>query len=504
MILRRYKTAKFATHLILLFLNCLAIATFCQQKPNIVYILADDLGYGDLSSLNENSKLQTIHMDMLANQGMKFTDAHSNSAVCSPTRYGILTGRYAWRTRLQSGVLWSYDKPLIPAERITVASLLKKNGYKTACIGKWHLGLDWQTDKTGNIDFSGSVKNGPIVNGFDYFFGISASLDIPPYVYIENDKVTAKTIDTIAETKGKGFWRKGPVGNDFKHAEVLPTFTEKAVNYIRQQSVLNQPFFLYLALPSPHTPILPSKEYQGKSGTNEYGDFVLMTDDMVGRILKEVKDAGIENNTLIIFTSDNGCSPSANFEELKKSGHNPGYIFRGTKADIFDGGHRVPFLVKWPGKIAPGSVCNSTICLTDLIATCAAIVNENLPDNAGEDSYSLLPLLFEKNKNNYLRSSTIHHSIEGNFAIREGKWKLEFCSGSGGWSYPTKKDLEKMNVAKMQLYDLETDISETKNLVDKYPDVVERLTRDMKKIISDGRSREGKIQKNDMEIILFK
>lgn len=475
-----------------------------NSRPNIIYILADDLGYGDVSSFNENSKLKTPNIDALAKEGMRFTDAHSNSAVCSPTRYGILTGRYAWRTSLQNGVLWSYDTPLIKKERMTVASLLKGNGYQTACIGKWHLGLDWGKDPAGNVDYKLPVANGPVTIGFDYFYGITASLDIPPYVYIENDRVTAAAIDTIEGTTGKGFWRKGPVGNDFRHEAVLPVLTDKTVTYIREHAKSTAPFFLYYAMPAPHTPILPGKEFSGKSSTNAYGDFVLMVDIVVGKIRKAVQEAGIENNTIIIFTSDNGCSPSADFKELKAFGHLPGYIFRGAKADIYEGGHRVPFVVKWPRKVAAGSICNTTICLTDLMATCASIVKEPLPGNAGEDSYSLLPLLLKNKPEKYLRTSTVHHSIDGNFAIRQDQWKLIFCAGSGGWSYPTKSETVKQHLTSFQLYNLETDIAETNNLIDQYPEITKRLTSQMEKIISEGRSTTGKKQHNDVRVILNK
>lgn len=477
---------------------------YAQNKnPNIIYILADDLGYGDVSSFNKESKIKTLNIDRLASQGMIFTDAHSGSAVCSPTRYGILTGRYAWRSSLQNGVLWSYDKPLIAPERLSVASLLKNNRYNTACIGKWHLGLDWQKNTAGEYDLSSEVK-GPGIIGFDYSFIISASLDIPPYVYIENGKVTATSFDTIGETNGKGFWRKGVIGNDFKHDQVLEKFTAKAINYIKEKSVSKDPFFLYLAFSSPHTPILPTHNYLGTSRTNEYSDFVLMTDDMVGKVLKSVKESGIEENTLIIFTSDNGCSPAADFKELAVYGHNPSYKFRGTKADIFEGGHRIPFIIKWSGKIKENTVSNTTICLTDFMATCASIVNKQLPDNAAEDSYNILPLFLGNFKGSYLRTSTIHHSIDGNFAIRKGKWKLNFCAGSGGWSYPTKKDLVSLKFPEIQLYNLETDIGETKNLSGKYPDIVKKLTSEMKKSISRGRSTLGKSQKNDVEVLLIK
>ncbi len=470
--------------------------------PNIVYILADDLGYGDLSCLNDSSKIKTPNIDRMAHQGIRFVDAHSNSAVCTPTRYGILTGRYAWRSRLKSGVTWSYDDHLIDPERTTVASLLKRHGYHTACIGKWHLGLDWRKNSTGVVDFKQPIKNGPNIYGFDYFFGITASLDIPPYFYIENDRITATSIDTIAGTQGKMFWRKGPIGNDFKHIEVLPKLTEKAVSFITEQSKTDKPFFLYFPLPAPHTPILPTEEFQGKSHTNEYGDFVLMVDDVVRQIEQALVENGVAENTLIIFTSDNGCSPMADYEELAAVGHDPSYVFRGHKADIFEGGHRIPFIVKWPGKIDVGSSSDEIICSTDLLATSAAIVGDTLKDNEGEDSYNILPLLLSEKTDHPIRKAVVHHSINGSFSIRKGKWKLEFCPGSGGWSYPTPSEARELDLYPIQLYDLENDIAEANNVAEDNPEVVKDLTALIRKYIDEGRSTPGAPQQNEGEIIL--
>lgn len=491
---------------ILFFITIFTITNlYAQQKsPNIIYILADDLGYGDISAFNEQSKIKTKHIDALATNGMRFTDAHTNSSVCSPTRYGILTGRYAWRTHLQSGVLWSYDKPLIDNKRATVASILKQKGYNTACIGKWHLGLGWQKDGSGKVDFAKPLTEGPNTIGFDYFYGITASLDIPPYFYIKNDKITATKIDSIPGTKGKAFWREGPIGDDFKHEEVLPHLTQKAVEYVQEQAKKTQPFFLYFPLPSPHTPILPSKEYLGKSGTNEYGDFVLMTDDMVGRVLDAVKNAGIEDNTIIIFTSDNGVSPAADLQELQAAGHQPSYVFRGAKADIYEGGHRVPFVVKWPKKVKAGTTSSATICLTDFMATAAQLTNYSLKDNEGEDSFSMLPLLLQNGE--FKRTSIVHHSIDGNFAIREGKWKLAFAHGSGGWSEPTEKNAKEMNMPPVQLFDMEKDISEKNSITSGAPafTVLQKLTKDLENIINNGRSTPGKKQANDVAVKLNK
>lgn len=477
--------------------SCSTGLTNKEQSPNIIYILADDMGYGDLSCLNPESKIKTVNLDRMAQQGMVFTDAHSNSAVCTPTRYGILTGRYAWRSKLKQGVSWSYDEHLIAPERMTVASLLKKNGYATACIGKWHLGLDWAKDSSGTPDFLQPIKNGPNVNGFDYFYGITASLDIPPYFYIENDRITTTEIDTIAGTSGKGFWREGPIGADFKHEDVLPNFTRKALDYISEQAKGEKPFFLYFPLPAPHTPILPTAEWKGKSGLTEYGDFCLMVDDVVGQIMKCLDENEISENTLVVFTSDNGCSLAADIKELQSLGHHPSYIYRGAKADIYEGGHRVPFLMKWPKSIKAGKISNETVCLTDLLATAAAIVNDTLPSNAGEDSYNMLPLMTDEAFVGPLREATVHHSIEGYFSIRKGKWKMEFCAGSGGWSYPTPKQVIEEGLTGFQLYDLEADPSETTNVLEQHPEIVKELTALMAKYVEDGRSTSGEPQPND-------
>ena len=474
-----------------------------EKKPNIIYILADDLGYGDVSIFNKESKINTSNIDRLARSGMRFTDAHSGSAVCTPTRYGIMTGRYAWRSKLTSGVTWSYDSALIEPSRKTIALLLKQEGYSTACIGKWHLGLNWQKGNKGNIDLFQSIKRGPTTMGFDYFYGITASLDIPPYVYILNDRITATSIDTIQATTGKGFWRKGPIGNDFKHEEVMSAFIDSSINFIRQQAKINHPFFLYLPLAAPHTPILPTSAYLGKSNTNEYGDFVLMVDDMIGKIMGEVKKAGIEENTMIVFTSDNGCSPQANFKELENVGHHPSYVYRGAKADIYEGGHRVPFIVKWPSVIKPNGVSDKTISLTDFFATINDLFNQTIEDNSGEDSYSILPLL-TGNVKNHKRTDVVNHSIEGNFAIRKGKWKLEFCPGSGGWSYPTPSETKSLSLPVIQLYNLKRDSSEQHNVYAKHPGIVKKLTTLMESQIDNGRSTPGSHQQNAVQVKLMK
>lgn len=480
------------------------------KLPNIIYVLADDLGYGDVGAFNPEGKIKTPNLDQLANDGIKFTDAHTSSAVCTPTRYGILTGRYNWRSPIKSGVITGVSKALIPNDRTTVASLLKKNGYETAFIGKWHLGWDWalkQGDSVGgtgwnaddydNIDFSKPIKNGPKELGFGYSYGHSGSLDMAPYVYVENGMPTAVP-DTVTVDKGKyTWWREGPTGPDFKHNNVTPNFFRKSFAYIQEKTKEEKPFFLYLALPSPHTPILPTGSWKGKSGINPYADFIMEIDDYMGQMQKMVEEVGISENTIIVFTSDNGCSPQADFKILEEKSHDPSYIYRGHKADILEGGHRVPFIVKWPKTIKPNSISDKTICTTDLLATLADLTNTKLKDNEGEDSFSMLPLFTNATADNYLRKETVHHSINGSFAIRKGKWKMIFCPGSGGWSDPKPNSEIIKTLPKYQLYDLEKDPGEKNNLYPENAEIADKLEKLMVETIKYGRSTKGKNQQND-------
>ncbi len=458
------------------------------------------MGYGDLSCFNASSKIRTDHLDRMAGEGMIFEDAHATSAVCTPSRYGILTGRYNWRSRLKLSVLSGWDSHLIEPDRMTVAALLKKHGYHTAMIGKWHLGWDWATTndepaQEENVDFSKPVANGPDCYGFDYSYGHCGSLDMAPYVYVENGKITAQP-DRVTENTDKfSWWRKGPTGSDFQHEDVLPNFTRRSVKYIEERAATGDPFFLYFPLPAPHTPILPTAEFRGKSGTNLYGDFCLMVDDVVGQIMDALKRCGIAENTILIFTSDNGCSPEADFEQLAKLGHQPSYVFRGHKADIYEGGHRIPLIVRWPKEIASGVASKETVCLSDFMATCADIVGAELPDNAGEDSVSNLLVWQGGALDKSLREATIHHSVDGSFSIRKGKWKLEMCAGSGGWSYPRPGEACD-GLPPIQLYDLEADISETQNVYDDNPEVVEALKALLTQYVTNGRSTPGKKQNN--------
>lgn len=439
-----------------------------QALPNIVYVLADDLGWGDLGCYNPASAIPTPHADRLAREGMRFTDMHSPSSVCTPTRYGILTGRYAWRTRLERGVLWGYSPNLIEPGRMTVASLLRSRGYSTAAIGKWHLGLG-DAERT---DYTRPLRPSPVDHGFDYFFGIPASLDMDPYLYVENDRaVELPTAHTEGRNEPRGvFWRPGAIAPSFRLEEVLPTLTRKAVGFIRD-GARRQPFFLYYALTAPHTPWLPSEPFRGKSRAGDYGDFVAQVDDALGQVMQALEETGAARNTLLIFTSDNGAHWTP--EDKARFDHRANAAWRGMKADIWEAGHRVPFLARWPGRIRAGTASDQLGCLTDLVATAADIVGVELPPNAGEDSYSLLPALLGR-RNGGRRRAVVLHSNEGIFAIREGPWKLVLGLGSGGFSEP--KRLEPApGQPRGQLYHLARDPGETENLYAKHPEVVARL-----------------------------
>ncbi len=502
-----------------------------DTAPNFVFILCDDLGYGDVQCLNPNGKIRTPNFDAIARRGMTFTDAHSSSSVCTPTRYGILTGRYNWRSQLQSGVTGGLSPRLIEQDRETVASLLKKRGYFTACVGKWHLGMDWvvlpgkdvnelsieREDQVNNVDYTQPTTNGPNSVGFDEYFGISASLDMVPYVFIEDDHVVANPTETMKLVMNAGerktFSREGPGTPGFRGEDVLPTLTKHAVEIIKRRAeAANQgePFFLYLPLASPHTPILPSESWQGASGISAYADFVMETDDAIGQVVKTLEDSGIAENTLLIVTSDNGCSPSANYPQLAEHGHNPSHHFRGHKADIFDGGHRVPYLAQWPAVIQPGSRYDHLVGLWDFMATAAELSGGSLADNAGEDSVSLVPVL-RGATTEPVRDHLIHHSINGSFAIRQGKWKLELCHDSGGWSNPrpanprAKKAATKSSeLLPLQLYDLSRDIGEQHNVIEQHPEIVSQLVALIEKDVHNGRSTPGTPQKNTVDPDLWK
>ncbi|GAB5558989.1 MAG: arylsulfatase [Synoicihabitans sp.] len=487
----------------------LGLSAVCwSSPPNIVYILADDMGYGDVQCLNpERGLIATPHMDKLAVEGMVFTDAHSSSAVCTPTRYGVLTGRYNWRTRLQTFVLWGYSPALISQDRLTVADFLREQGYNTAAIGKWHLGMDLPTvdgkpaEKNGNnVDWRRPITDSPIHHGFDYFYGITASLDMPPYIYVENDRFVGEG------TVQKNFWknRDGWAQEDFEAVDVLPEIGRKTVQYIQQQDA-ETPFFIYVPLTSPHSPISVGPEWQGRSPLGEYGDFMMQTDHVIGEIAAAIDAAGLAENTLIVVTSDNGASATpSNAPALEAQGHHSSAQYRGYKSDAWEGGHRVPFIVRWPKVIAAGSESDQTICLTDLMATCADILDATYPVTEGVDSVSFLPALNGQPIES-ARKGIVHHSISGHFAYRQGKWKLVLAKGSGGWTTPRERDLTKQTVPIAQLYDMESDPTETTNLYESHPEVAARLLKALESDVARGRSTAGPVVENDVaEIKLWK
>ncbi len=463
-----------------------------KKAPNIVILLADDMGIGDLACYNKDSKIPTPNMNRLAAQGLRFTDAHTPAAVCSPTRYGLLTGRYCWRSRLKSGVLQGYSPALIEPGRLTLAALLKRHGYVTACVGKWHLGLG----KAAPTDYKGKLIPGPGTAGFDYFFGIPASLDMPPYLFVENDRpVEAPTAQIegseMRRKGGGGFWRGGAIAPGFRHADVLPKITEKAVGFIEKQAQAapGRPFFLYFALTAPHTPWLPTEKYRGKSKAGYYGDFTAQVDASVGAVLDALDRLKLADDTLVILTSDNGAHWTP--EDIRIWGHLANWFLRGQKADIWEGGHRVPFIARWPGRIRPGGTSDQTVCLTDLLATCAAVVGAKLPPDAGEDSYSLLPVLLGEHKGGAVREATVHHSGSGLFALRQGDWVFIDGLGSGGFSAP-RTEKAAPGGPTGQLYNLRTDPSQRNNVFLQNSDVVKRLRALLRRYREQGHSRPAR------------
>lgn len=446
-------------------------------KPNVVYILADDLGYGDVNVLNPKSSIPTPNMDRLAAEGMTFSDAHSGSAVCTPTRYGVLTGRYCWRSRLKRGVLNGYSKHLIEPDRVTVADVFKQAGYATACIGKWHLGMDMPARPKGHQYVGGEepIENGPLTLGFDSFYGVSASLDMPPYVFVEDEHFEAMTTTNFP---GKGFpaySRGGKMAPGFRHEDGLDILTKKATDYIKAQK--GKPFFLYFPLTAPHKPVLPHPRFSGKTALGPYGDFIMQVDWTVGQILDTLDELGLAENTLVILTSDNASFmyraadgsedhvANERNQSYRPDHHAPNHIFRGTKADVWEGGHRIPFLVRWPTVVKPGSESAQTICLTDFFAAAAEMTKRDV-DRAveGEDSFSFLPLL--SGKGAYSREPVINHSINGMFAIRSEEWKLVLGNGSGGRQQPVGKRFK----GPYQLYNLKADPTEQTDVAAAFPE----------------------------------
>jgi arylsulfatase A len=481
-----------------------SIDTAASKHPNVIVVMADDLGIGDVSPTNPECKIKTPNLQSMADEGLVFSDAHTPSSVCTPTRYGLLTGRYNWRSRLARGVLSGTSKHLIPADRPTLGHLMRKAGYHTSMIGKWHLGWDWNKPDGKNIDFTKPVLNGPDINGFDQYYAHCGSLDMPPYVWVDTGRVTAQPDRTEGVTKKEdryGWYRKGPIGSDFHIEKVLPHLFEKTISRVNERASdakSGKPFFIYLALPAPHTPIVPVPPFKDASGLNPYADFVMQTDHHMGELMAAVKKAGLDDNTLVVFTSDNGCSPEANFQLLKEHGHNPSAIYRGHKADIYEGGHRVPFIARWPGKIKGGRTTKALACLTDIYTTLEAITEQKRQDIGGEDGFSLLPVFEGADSSG--RSALISHSIGGSFAIRKGPWKLCLSAGSGGWSAPRENEAKKQGLPAIQLFNLNNDPAETNNIADSRPKHVKSLIRLLELQVKHGRSTKGESLSNDREI----
>ena len=471
-----------------------------EEKPNIVVILADDMGIDSVAALNDKSAIPTPHLDRLFSQGMHFTDAHSGSAVCSPTRYGLLTGRYSWRSRLKRGIVGQWQGPLIEEDRLTLPGMLKKQGYDTACIGKWHLGWHWAktgggfTTKLKEIDFSKPTGGGPRTAGFDYYFGDDVP-NWPPFVWIENDKTLG--IPDTQLTFPKHYFSNNGIGvKGWTLEHVLPKITEGCVEYIHGQAQKQDPFFLFFPMTSPHTPISPAKAFQGTSGISAYADLLIQTDWCVGQVLKALEESDAADNTLVIFTADNGTSPKCDFDQLRANDTDLQHHWRGMKADAYEGGHRVPFMVRWPGHIKPGTKSDQTISLVDIMATCAEAAGVTLPDSAAEDSVSLLPTLRGDSVKGSLHEAVICHSVSGVFVVRKGPWKLQYSAGSAGWSLPKDNEALKQGLPKWQLYNLDQDPKETKNLLSHHPDKAVELTRILRRFIEQGRSTPGTPQKN--------
>lgn len=493
-------------------------ARSAATKPNVLILYADDLGYGDVKAFNpDRCKIATPNLDRLAAQGMRFTDAHSSSAVCSPSRYTLLTGRYHWRTRLQAGIVNLWEQPLIPPDRVTLGTLAKQQGYRTAAIGKWHLGWDWPIAaedrallKAPAKEVQGSVKatpehlaawrrvftqpiaGGPVTRGFDLYFGTDVP-NWPPFGFIENDRfqgvpseyLPAENFRTNLATV------QGPANEGWKLDEVLPRLTQRTVQYIENAAETREPFLLYVPLTSPHTPLAVSEPWRGKSGLNDYADFVMESDAAVGQILDALDRKGLTDSTLVIFTSDNGCAPYSGVAELEKRGHYPSGPLRGYKFDVWEGGHRVPLVVRWPGRVKAGSQCEQLVAQADVLATLAEVWGVTLAENVGEDSFSLLPLLQGGSKP--VRQSLVACSGKGVPSLRLGGWKYIPAPGSGGWS---KGDTGQS----VQLYNLADDLGETKNLAAQQPERVAAMKAELESLITAGRSTPGPKQKNDVRV----
>lgn len=484
-------------------------ATRSSNRPNIVVILADDFGVGDIQAHYPANKIPTPHLDRLVREGRSFGDAHTPSAVCSPTRYGLLTGRYNWRTRLQEWVIAAYEPPLIAASRPTLPGFLQQHGYHTACIGKWHLGWEWpgpqpsrMTEKRNGQarfewDFTKPIAGGPIDRGFDDYFGVDLP-NLPPFTYIENDRVVTQPTAEFQPDPNEGVvlpkqFTGAPAAPDWRMQDILPEITRRAVRYVHDRSQKSRPFFLYFSLTSPHEPVVPSQAFRGKSGIAPIADFVMETDWSVGQVVTAIDEAGIADDTLLIFTADNGHSHYTGWDDLVAAGHQPSGPFRGHKGDIWEGGHRVPLVVRWPGRVQPGSRSEQLVCLTDLFATCAEVLGTELPADGAEDSLSFLPALLDAPAESP-RTALVSHSNVGEFAYRDGPWKLVFRMSA------PRLEQSRGQPTIAELYRLDRDINEQDDLSEARPDVVAGMTRRLRALIDGGTSRTGQTASNDTHV----
>ena len=477
----------------------LSLCAQTQSNPNVVFIYADDMGYGEIQALNpKRGKIPTPNLNDLALQGMTFTDAHTSSSVCSPSRYGLLTGRYNWRTSLQRGVLHGGESCLIAPDRMTLGNLFQSQGYHTAIIGKWHLGFKYDvttapkgakaskksvTHYLAEKPLGTRVIDGPITRGFDYYYGYPQSGTMSSFI---KDDILIEEVNII---------------------DVLPKLTDVVTRYIDEKASdakEGKPFFLYFPMSSPHSPVVPSKQWQGKSGLGPHGDFVMQTDASVGAVMEALARNGLVDNTIVIFSADNGTSGvAANKLDLERQGHFPSGDFRGAKTDLWEGGHRVPFLLRWPERVEANTQCNQMISVVDVMATFGDLFSVQFNEQTAEDSISFLPAIDGKSISNP-RKSVVFHSVMGRFSIRQGDWKLLLSPGSGGVSPLMDYDATQQGLSEMQLYNLKDDIEEQHNLVDQYPEKVVTLLKLLESTVSNGRSTPGSIKSNDVSVDIWK
>ena len=484
-------------------MSSMSTASAAEQLPNVLLIYADDLGYGDLGCYNPESKIPTPHLDELASEGVRFMDGHSSSGICTPSRYALLTGRYHWRKF--HGIVNGFGKSVFEPERLTLPEMLKAKDYTTGAIGKWHLGWDWDAlrkpdaprkgNRVEHYDWSQSIPGGPLDHGFDHYFG-DAVINFPPYGWIENDRMV-KAPDTMMDTSKwkaikEGDWecRSGPMCADWDPYENIPTTTRKGIEFIEKHAKEDKPFFLYFAYPSPHAPIIPNDRFDNASRAGPYGDFLVETDDSIGQLLAAVDAAGIRDNTLVIFSADNGAEHYAYARDNKFEHWSSGPL-RGLKRDLYEGGHRVPFIVRWPGRVTPGSTSDELVSQIDIMATLASLVSYDLPDSAAEDSCDLLPLWTGVTQASP-RKSHVHNTFSHTFAIRHDGWTLiqakngYHCRGYTDWE--SKHGYQEEEGEEQQLFDLRNDIGQRKSLINEYPEKAQQLAQRLESIRTQGHS----------------